>query len=89
MAMYGYTDEAQGDAGVGQWTTTPEGIPVFRPHLDPTRAEQAAATAPLSAEIMWLVKLLDKAIEIGDRLSIATIETRLGFGYGDRFMRSA
>ena len=36
-----------------------------------------------------LVRLLDLAISRGDRLAIATIETRLGFSYGDRFIREA
>jgi hypothetical protein len=35
------------------------------------------------------VRLLDLAIKRDDRLAIATIETRLGFGYADRFIREA
>jgi hypothetical protein len=33
--------------------------------------------------------MLDHAIALGDRLAIATIETALGFGYADRFIREA
>lgn len=42
-----------------------------------------------SERIRMLIVRLERAIKRGDHLAIAVIETILGFGYADRFMRES